>query len=185
MSSVTNATGSVPTNNNLIMNLVKMVEVWIEDRKVSLSSRLDGSESDAERALIFYSISGKLSVINKDISPHGRIMSLATNCNLEHISELYMNSLIQSYMDQVFDPANWQVISFHNQAGTILDLSVTAAGPHILKPLGLLVTDLAGAARRQEHIHFSNVRVSVNFQSITVSDELYSIYTFTKLPNGQ
>ena len=70
-------------------------------------------------------------------------------------------------MDQVFDPDNWQVISIHNQAGTILDLSVTAADPQILKPLGELVTKLAAADRRQEHIHFANVRVSVNFQPIT------------------
>ena len=47
-----NATGSLPNNTNLIMNLVKMVEVRIEDRKVSLPNRLNGSESDAERALI-------------------------------------------------------------------------------------------------------------------------------------
>ena len=114
MSSVTNATGSLLTNTNLIMNLVKMVEVRIEDRKVSLPSRLDGSESDAERALIFYSNSGKISVTDKEISDCGSIMALANNCNLDHISEIYINSLIPSYMDQVSDPTNWQVISFHN-----------------------------------------------------------------------
>ena len=96
------------------MNLVKMVEVRIEDRKVSLPSRLDGSESDAERALIFYSNSGKISVTDKEISDCGSIMALANNCNLDHISEIYINSLIPSYMDQVSDPTNWQVISFHN-----------------------------------------------------------------------
>ena len=34
-------------------------------------------------------------------------------------------------------------------------------------------------------VHFSNVRVSVNFQPITGSNEVYSIDTFTKIPNGQ
>ena len=162
-----------------------MVEVRIEDRKVSLPSRFDGSESDAERSLIFYSTSGKLSGMYKEISAWGRIIALATNCNLKHITELYMNILIQLYMDQIFDPANWQVISFHNQAGTRLELSVRAADPHILKPLGDLVNNLAGAARCKEHIQFSNVRVSINFQPITGSDEADSIDTFTKLPNGQ
>ena len=94
MSSVTNATGSLLTNTNLIMNLVKMVEVRIEDRKVSLSIRLDGSESDTERNLIFYSTYGKLSGTDKEISARERIMALANNCNPEHITELYMNSLI-------------------------------------------------------------------------------------------
>ena len=90
-----NATGSLPTKTNLVMNLVKMVEVRIEDRKVSLPSRLDGSESDAERDLIFYSTSGKLSGMDKEISARWRIMDLATNFYLEHIAELYMNSLIE------------------------------------------------------------------------------------------
>ena len=54
MPSVTNATGSVLTNTNIIMNLVEMVEVLIEDRKVFFPSRLEGSESDAEISLIFY-----------------------------------------------------------------------------------------------------------------------------------
>ena len=88
-------------------------------------------------------------------------------------------------MDQVFDPANWQVIFSHNRAGTRLDLSVTDANPHILKPLGGLFTNLVAATRRQEHIHFANVRVSVNFQPITGSNEVYSIDAFTNLPNGQ
>ena len=104
MSSVTNATISFPANTNLIMNLVKMVEVRIEDRKVSLPSRLDRSESDAERALIFYSTSGKLSGMDEEISALGSIMALATNCNLEHIAELYINILIRSYMDQLLFP---------------------------------------------------------------------------------
>ena len=65
MPSVTNATGSVLTNTNLIMNPVKMVEVLIEDRKVSLPSRSYGTESDAEISLIFYSTSGKLSGMDK------------------------------------------------------------------------------------------------------------------------
>ena len=94
MLSVTNSTGSLLTNTNLIMNLVKTFEVRIEDQKVSLPSMLEGLESDAERALIFYSTSGKLSGMDKYISARGRIIALATNCNLEHIAEIYMNSLI-------------------------------------------------------------------------------------------
>ena len=44
---------------------------------------------------------------------------------------------------------------------------------------------MAAAARRQEYIHFANVRVSVNFQPITRGNEVYSIDTFTELPYGQ
>ena len=123
--------------------------------------------------------------MDKDISASESIMTLGTNCNLERIAALYMNSLIWSYMDQIFDPDNWQVISFHNRAGTRLDPSVKDAYPQILKPLGVIFTNLVVSARRQEHIHFSNVILSVNFQPITGSDEIYSIYTFTELPNVQ
>ena len=62
---------------------------------------------------------------------------------------------------------------------------MTDADPDILKPLGELVTKLAAAACHQEHIQFSNVRVSVNFQSINRVNEDYSIDTFTEIPNGQ
>ena len=65
MLSVKNATGSLLTNTNLIVNIVKMVEVRIDDREVSLPSRLDRSESDAERTLIFYSTSGNISGMDK------------------------------------------------------------------------------------------------------------------------
>ena len=53
MLSNTNATEYIPSNTNIIMNIVKMVEVHIEDQKVSLPSRLDWSQSNAERDLIF------------------------------------------------------------------------------------------------------------------------------------
>ena len=62
---------------------------------------------------------------------------------------------------------------------------MTAADPQILKPLGELVNKLAAAGRHQEHIQFANVKVSVNFQPLTRGNEVYSIDTFTKLPNGQ
>ena len=168
MSSITNATGSLQTNTDLITNILKMVEV---------------SESDAKRALIFYSTSGKLSGMDKEISDCGHIMDLETNCNLKHITELYTNRLIRSYMDQIFNPDNWQVVSFHNLAGRRLELSVTYANLNILELLGDLVNNLEGAARRQEHTHSVNMRVSVNFQPITGSYEVYSIDTFTKTPN--
>ena len=110
-------------------------------------------------------------------------MALETNCNLEQISGIYTNGLIWSYMDQIFDPDNWQVLFFHNWAGTILYLSVTAVDPQILKPLRDLATNLEGAACRQGLIHISNVRVSFNFQPITESDEVYLIDTFTNISN--
>ena len=94
MSYVTNATISVLTNTNLIMNIVKMVEVRIEDQKVFLPSSFDGSESDAEIALILYSTSVKLPGMDKEISARWHIMDLETNFYLEHIAEIYMNSLI-------------------------------------------------------------------------------------------
>ena len=73
---------------------MKIVEVRIEDHKVSLPSRFDGSESDAEIALILYSNSVKLPGTDREFSARGRIMALGTNFNLKHIAELYMDSLI-------------------------------------------------------------------------------------------
>ena len=69
---------SPPAANNLIMNLVEMTEVRIESHKMQLPTKLRGIESDNQRAISFYSTSGKLAAATKEISAQGRITALAT-----------------------------------------------------------------------------------------------------------
>jgi hypothetical protein len=70
-----------PTES-VVMNLVDMEEVRVDNHKIMLPVKFKGRESDTERAISFYSTSGKLVAAAKEISAQGRITALATNCNL-------------------------------------------------------------------------------------------------------
>lgn len=165
------------------MNLVQMEEVRVENHKIMLPVKLKGRESDTERAISFYSTSGKLAAAAKEISAQGRINALATNCNLNHISELNLHTLFGSYADQLFDPSKWKIISFHNQAGARLNQSVTTGDSQILKPVGDHVTDWAANTRRQGDISFVQVRATIDLSSITKDpSSKYSLDTFIELP---
>ena len=76
-----------------------------------------------------YSTSGKLVASAKESSAQGRSTALATNCHLNHIAELNNRTIFGAYVGQLFDPANWQVPSYHNQAGRRLVASTTANDP--------------------------------------------------------
>jgi hypothetical protein len=110
------------TNNSdgMIMNLVDVAEVRVENHKMMLPVKLKGVESDNQRAISFYSTSGKLAAAAKEISAQGRITALATNVNLDHICELNNRTIFETYLEQLFDPSRWTVLSFHNQAGAWL-----------------------------------------------------------------
>ena len=54
--------------------------------------------------------------------------------------------LYEDYKNQIFDPTNIRIISFHNQAGEIRPGTVTIADAQVLKPTGGM--DAATAAAR-------------------------------------
>ena len=143
--------------------------------------KFKGRESDTEQAILFYSTSGKLAAAAKENSAQRRINALSINYNLNHISELNLCTLFTLYTDQLFDPAKWRIVSFHNQAGARLNVSTTG-NSQILKQVGDYVTDWAAPTRRQADILFVQVRASIDLSSIT-KDPLskYSIDTVIEL----
>ena len=88
------------------MNLVEMMEVRIEMHKMQLRTKLQGTELDNQRVILFYSTLGKLAAATKEISVQGHITALATNCNLNHIAKLNNREILDAYIDQWFNPAN-------------------------------------------------------------------------------
>ena len=140
--------------SDLIMNLVEMTEVRIKNHKMQLPTKLQGTEYNNQQAILFYSTSGKLAAATKDISAQGRITALATNCNLNHIAEMNNRVFFDTYVDQLFDPANWEIIFFHNEAGRRVTASTTPNDPQVLMPVGGRLTNQAAAARREENITF-------------------------------
>ena len=136
--------------SNLIMNLVEMTEVCIENHKMQLPTKLRGTESDNQRAILIYSTLVQLAAATKDISAQGHITALATNCNLNHIAEMNNRVFFDTYVDQLFDPANWEIISFHNEAGRCVTASTVPNNPQVLMPVGDCLTNQAGAACREK-----------------------------------
>ena len=67
--------------------------------------KLKGTESDHERALLFYATSGNLDAAAKDISAQGRIKALAANVNLSHLADLNLSAVFDAYCEQLFDPS--------------------------------------------------------------------------------
>ena len=84
---------------SMVMNLFDVEEVRVENHKIMLPVKFKGRETDTERAISFYSTSGKLAAASKEISAQGRINALANNLNLNHISELNLRTLFSFYAD--------------------------------------------------------------------------------------
>ena len=165
------------------MNLMEVTEVRTENHKMQLPTKFRGIESDNQRSISFYSTSGKLAAATKDISAQGGITALATNCNLNHIAEMNNRVFFNTYVDQLFDPANWEIISFHNEAGRRVTASTVPNDPQVLMPVGDCLTNQAGAARRVENISFVQVKASINLSAVTNNlSSVYTIDTFIELP---
>ena len=87
------------------------------------------------------------------------------------------------YVDQLFDPAKWEIISFHNEAGRRLAASTVPNDPQVLLPVGDRLTNQAANVRREENISFVQVKASINLSAITnLLSSVYTIDTFIELP---
>ena len=76
----------------------------------------------------------------------------------------------------------FRVISFHNEAGQVVDLA-TAAGPQVLKAVGDAATPTAAVSRRVANIKYVTVETNIDFTQIT-EDNLsrFRVYTVIELP---
>ena len=92
--------------DDMIINLVDVAELRAENQKMMLPVKMKGIELDNQRAILFYSISGKLAVATREISAQGCITALATNVNLSHICKLNNPTIFKTYVEQLFDPGN-------------------------------------------------------------------------------
>ena len=172
-------------SDDTIINLVDVAEVRVENHKMMPPVKFKGTESDNQRAISFYSTSGKLAAAAREISVQGRITALATNVNLNHICELNNRTIFETYVGQLFDPKNWKVLSFHNQAGVRIIRSTVADRPQVLLPVGDHDANWAAVARREQDITFVQVRASIDLSIVTsTASSKYTIDTFIELPKG-
>ena len=79
--------------------------------------------------------------------------------------------LYTEFIDQLFDPASFHVISYHNAAGEARPATVTGANPQILKGRGDMVTATTAADRCEQNLKFLTIQTQIDFSFITKDDE--------------
>ena len=93
------------------MNICDLVETRIQGVKIMLPVRLKGTESGEERATNFYTTVGRLDAVKREVTAAGRIRHLANNCNLSGLAEMNLVRLDKEYIDQMFDPSKWEILT--------------------------------------------------------------------------
>jgi hypothetical protein len=166
----------------LLMKLVELEEVRVEKSKIMLPKKLDGTESDQQRAVVFYATAGKLINAKKEITAQGRVKAVASICNMSHIGDLNIKVIEDSAYEEIWTPSNWTIMSFHSSSGARLH-TCTAEDPQVLLPIGDTVTNWGGNIRRSADITFVKVSVKVSLDGITKTTEppLHQ-ETFIELP---
>ena len=173
----------MPSNGVFVPEFCKTAEVRIENKKFLLPVRLTGAETPTERATNFYTTVAKLEQAAREISACARIAHLADNCNLGSVSEMNVDVLYAEYIDQLFDPASFRVISYHNAAGEARPATVTDADPQILKGEGDMITATVVADRREENLKFVTIQTQIDFSFITKDNKnKYDVVTVIELP---
>ena len=90
---------------------IMLRETRLAHKKVHLPVPLSGIETDAERALVFYTTVAKIDNEGHNI-PYRICQSvLAEILTLQGITELTTNEVMRTYEDQLWDPSNWTVRS--------------------------------------------------------------------------
>ena len=125
------------------------------------------TESNNQRAVHFYTTACKLDRAEKSISARGRVEALAINVNLNHTCDLELDCILEKYYDDVFNPPNFTIVSFHNSEGVTLNNSTVANNSQKLKTVGGLVINNAAGACRESDIAFAVVKVSIDVSTVT------------------
>ena len=134
--------------DGLIMNLVDMKEARVESHKLLLPAKIDGTEGDTQRAIIFHAAAGQLQAAKNHITAQGRIEALAAILAIQQTCKLQLSDLEDLYYEGIFKPSKYTVQSFHSSDGTRVQNSVTDADPQVLKTVGDMTTNRAANARR-------------------------------------
>jgi hypothetical protein len=110
-----------------------------------------------ERAHAFRICKSALAPLNIDIRLIFDALGLQLNCMATINALVY--DFTQVYEEGWYDPANLQILSFHDSTGARINNTTVASNPTILLP----VTNWNLAACSQQDVHFVCVQVSLDF----------------------
>ena len=121
------------------MESLKQVATRLGHKKIFLPLPLNGTETEDERALLFYRASAKIEHEGTGVAYALRIACLAEILCLTSITSLTMAEIFRIYDEQIFDPSNWTVRAFYDNTGSVINDACAADGN--LKPLGSLLAN--------------------------------------------
>ena len=111
-------------------------ETRLAHKKVHLPVPLRVIEYDAKRALVFYTTVAKIDNEGHNIPYRMRQSVLAEILALQGITESTTKDVMRTYENQLWDPSDWTVRSWHDNAGAVINNVGLAADSTILKTIG-------------------------------------------------
>jgi hypothetical protein len=138
----------------------QLVPVSVGHYQVNLYPKLSPSASVVERAHAFQICKSALSALNIDI----RILfdSLGSQLNCMATIDGLVYNYMQIYKEVWFNPANLQILSFHDSTGTQINNTTIARNPAILLP----VVNGPVADCRQKDVRYICVQLSLDFAEL-------------------
>ena len=115
---------------------ITLRETCFAHKKVHLPVPLSGIETDAECALVFYTTVAKIDNEGHNIPYHTCQSVLVRIIALQGITESTTHEVMRTYKDQLWDPSNWTVHSWHDNAGAVITNAGLPANSTILRTIG-------------------------------------------------
>jgi hypothetical protein len=158
----------------------QLVTVSIGRYQLNLYPKLSPGASLVEPAHAYQICKSALAALNINIRVIFGTLGSQLNC-MATIDGLVYN-FTQVYEDGWFDPANLQILSFHDSAGMHINNTTVAGNPTALLPVinGMLVNC------RQQDVRFVHVQVSLDFAHLLgaghVSATILKLMYYLELP---
>jgi hypothetical protein len=133
----------------------QLITVSVGRYQLNLYPKLSPGTSLVERAHAYQICKSALAALNIDIRVIFDALGLQLNCMATIDGLVY--DFTQVYKDSWFDPANLQILSFHDSTGMRINNTTIAGDPTVLLPIinGVL------ANCRQQDVRFVRVQVSL------------------------
>ena len=135
---------------------------------------------DADCALVYYTDAAKINSEGHNVPHCTHLAILDEILCLSFVLGLTMEEIMRTYEDQLWDPANWMVRSFHDNAGTVLN-DATMADSTILGTAGHPKVQTA-IQTCPKNLMFAFVRVGFDFSHMTNCMVTLFLETFIQLP---
>jgi hypothetical protein len=158
----------------------QLVFVLVRRYQLNLYPKLTPGTSVVECAHAFQICKSALASLNIDIRIIFDALGLQLNCMATINGLVY--DFTQVYEEGWYDPANLQILSFHDSTKTRINNTTIADDPTILLP----VIDGPLAACRQQDVRFMHVQVSLDFAHLLgaghVGPTVLKLMYYLKLP---